>query len=216
MSSLKCNACGLVNFASAEVCKRCATPFAGHAAAASAPKDLSGTQRAAGSSYSGRAPKPILLKPETINGMGVDMRDYRRLSDDTYLVTRCVTILWVPIIPLSVWVVRPVDRELSFLTTSESFNYELLEDRSLDLQSVLRLYGLFLLWVALAAGPFLLSLLLLERERAVEFRPGKFAPILLLLSMPWCIGFVMWLKRRRDRLYTLVNKSPVARALGVR
>jgi hypothetical protein len=218
MPSPKCKSCGLVNFASAQVCKRCATPLGEHEAPADTRKAPSRTQRAAPAPKGGTAPGPILLKPETINGMGVDIRDYRKLSEDTYMVTRCVTILFVPLIPISVWVIRPINRELSYLTAAEFHNFELLEDRPLDLVSVLRLYGLFLLWVALAFGPFALSLLLMEHDRGRygEHPPGALSGIFFLLSMPWCIGFIMWLKRRRDRLYTLVNKSPVARALGVR
>lgn len=214
MSSLRCSACGLVNFASAEVCKRCATPLTGHAAAGGGTKAPSHTHGAAAASKGGTAPVPVLLQPETINGIGVDIRDHRKLSDETYLVTRCVTFLWVPLIPLSVWVIRPINRELSFLTTSETHNFERLEDRDLDLESVLRLYGLFLLWVALSAGPFLLSLMLMIGDRTPENRPGYFVGVIFLLSIPWSLGFPLWLKRRRDRLYKLVNKSIVARALG--
>jgi hypothetical protein len=216
--SPKCKTCGLVNFASAQVCQRCSTPLAEHEATGDDKKEPPRTQRAAVAPQGDTAPASILLKPETINGMGVDLRDYRKLSDDTYQVTRCFTLLWVPLIPISVWVVRPVSRELSYLTAAEFHNFELLEDRPLDLVSVLRVYGLFLLWVALAFGPFLLALLLMDHDRGRygEHQPGGFSVTLFLLAMPWCIGFIMWLKRRRDRLYTLVNKSPVARALGVR
>lgn len=217
MSSLKCKSCGLVNFASAEVCKRCSTPLAAHEASADMKQAQPRPQRAAVAPQSAPAPTSILLKPETINGMGVDLRDYRKLSDDTYQVTRCFTFLWVPLVPISVWVVRPLNRELSFLTTAEFHNFELVEDRPLDLKSVLRLYGLFLLWVALAFGPFLLALLLMDHDRGRygEHQPGGFSVTLFLLAMPWCIGFIMWLKRRRDKKYPLVNKSVVARALGV-
>jgi hypothetical protein len=225
MPNLKCKACGLVNFASAQTCKRCETPLleqsaptsvesAPHVSQAGAPKDGADFSR-------------ILPKPETFNGIGVDLRGYRQLSADTYQVTRFFTILYIPLIPISTWVIRPLTRELSALTTSEKFSFELLEDKGLELNDVLRVYGGFLLWVVLAFGPFALGLMLLSRhevERDIYGEPlpmnitaGKIInSILFMLTMPWSFGLLIWLKRRRDRIYTLTKKSWFARMLGVR
>lgn len=227
MPNPKCKACGLVNFASAQTCKRCETPLLDESAAqqpkiesarpvsqASAPKVSADYDR-------------ILLKPRIINGMGVDLLDYRQLSADTYQVTRCFTFFYIPLIPISTWVIRPLNRELSTFTTSETFNFELLEDKGLELKAVLRLYGNFLLWGALAFGPFFLLLMLMSGERverdangervAVELSTAKLIQgILFMLSMPWCFGLLIWLKRRRDKIYTLTKRSLFARLLGVR
>jgi hypothetical protein len=216
MSSLKCKSCGLVNFASAQVCKRCDAPLAEGAAPVDAKTAPPRPQRAATASKGAPSAPPVLLKPQTINGMGVALRDYRKLSDDTYIVTRCVTLLYVPLIPLSLWVIRPLNRELSFLTTSERFNFEFIEDRDLDWNSVLRLYGFFLLWVAISAGPFLLFLLLMRGDGTPEYRPGIFVGVMFMLSMPWAFAFPLWLKGRRDKLYPLAKRGIVARLLGVR
>jgi hypothetical protein len=219
MSSLRCKSCGLVNFASAQVCKRCAVPLAEGAVPVdtkTAPPRKQSAVTASKGGAAAAAPAPVLLKPHTINGMGVALRDYRKLSDDTYVVTRCVTLLYVPLIPLSLWVIRPVNRELSFLTTSERFNFELVEDRDLDWNSVLRLYGFFLLWVAISAGPFLLLLLLMRGDGTPEHRPGIFVGVMFMLSIPWSFAFPLWLKGRRDKLYPLTKRGIIARLLGVR
>jgi hypothetical protein len=216
MSSTKCRNCGLVNFASAQVCKRCATPLAEGAAPVDAKTAPPRTHRAATAPKGAPAEPPVLLKPYTINGMGVALRDYRKLSDDTYVVTRCVTLLYVPLIPLSLWVIRPLNRELSFLTTKERFNFEFVEERDLDWNSVLRLYGFFLLWVVISAGPFLLFLMLMRGDGTREYRPGIFVGVMFMLSIPWSFAFPLWLKGRRDKLYPLAKRGIVARLLGVR
>jgi hypothetical protein len=169
----------------------------------------------------------ILLKPETFNGIGVDLRGYRQLSADTYQVSRFFTLLYIPLIPISTWVIRPLNRELSTFTTGERFNFELLEDKGLELNAVLRVYGSFLLWGVLAFGPFALAMMLMSGKKvetdvngesvAVEITTAKIIQIsLFMLTIPWCFGLIIWLKRRRDRIYTLTKKSLFARMLGVR
>lgn len=225
MPNPKCNACGLVNFASAQTCKRCEASLLEQ----SATEMHTGQSARAGNQAS--APKAgvdtgrILLKPQTVNGSGIDLLGYRQLSADTYQVTRCFTLMHIPLIPISTWVIRPLNRELSTFTTRETFNFELLEDKGLIVEDVLRMYGGFLLWGVLAFGPFALSLMLLSGERVVrdesgEIVAGQTGKIILLisflLSMPWCIGLLMWLKRRRDKIYPLTKRNWFARMLGVR
>ena len=225
MPNQKCPACGLVNFASAQTCKRCEKPLVEQSATPdveSAPPD-----------NQARAPKGsvdcsrILLKPETINGMGVAMLGYRQLSADTYQVTRFFTFLFIPLIPISTWVIRPLNRESSTFSTSERFNFELLEDKGLELSAVLRVYGSFLLWVVLAFGPFALAMMLMSGKKLETDVNGESVPVeittakiiqmvLFMLTMPWCFGLIIWLKRRRDRIYTLTKKSVFARMLGAR
>lgn len=227
MPNLKCPACGLVNFASAETCKRCEKPL--FEQSATEPPQV-GNIESARSFSQASAPKTsadhgrILLKPVTINGTGVDLLGYRQLSADTYQVTRCFTFIHIPLIPISTWVIRPLNRELSTFTASETFNFELLEDKGLVVEDALRVYGSFLLWGVLAFGPFALSLLLMSGNKAeppsngvIEVTAFKIIQgILFMLTIPWCIGLILWRKRRRDKIYTLTKKNWVARLLGVR
>jgi hypothetical protein len=227
MLNPKCQACGLVNFASAETCKRCEASLFEQQSTTQQPKVGSPLHSQASAPKASAAPGRILLKPVTINGTGVDLMGYRQLTADTYQVTRCITLLNIPLIPISTWVIRPINRELSTLTTRETFNFEVLEDKGLIVEDVLCMYGSFLLWGVLAFGPFALSLMLLsgdvvERDvygERVAGGPSTFKLIqliLFLLSMPWCIGLLIWLKRRRDKIYTLTKKNWFARLLGVR
>ena len=227
MPNPKCPACGLVNFASAEICKRCETPLLEQSVAE--PPQV-GKIESARSFSQASAPRAsvdhgrILLKPVTINGTGVDLLGYRQLSPDTYQVTRCFTFIHVPLIPISTWVIRPLNRELSTFTTSETFNFELLEDKGLLVEDVLRLYGSFLLWGVLAFGPFALLLMLMSGEKVespsngvIEVTTFKIIQgILFMLTIPWCFGLLIWRKRRRDKIYTPTKKSWFARLLGVR
>jgi hypothetical protein len=227
MPNIKCQACGLTNFTSAQTCKRCQEPLLGQSATETRAEESARPRSQARVPKTGVDYSRILLKPETINGMGVDLLGYRQLSADTYQVTRCFTLLWIPLIPISTWVIRPLNRELSTFTASERFNFELIEDKGLIVEDVLRLYGSFLLWGTLAFGPFALSLLLLNAEKVerdvmgdiVSQGPSTFKTIkliLFLLSMPWCIGLILWLKSRRDKIYPLTKKSWFARVLGAR
>ncbi len=230
MPNPKCQACGLVNFASAQICKRCERPL--FEQSATEPPQV-GKIEAARPRSQPSEPKPgadfgrILLKPQTINGSGIDLLGYRQLSADTYQVTRCFTLCHIPLFPISTWVIRPLNRELSTFTTRETFNFELLEDKGLVVEDVLRMYGGFLLWGVLAFAPFALSLMLLSGEEVERDQMGEIVArgpstvkliklILFLLSMPWCIGLLIWLKRRRDKIYTLTKKNWFARLLGVR
>jgi hypothetical protein len=225
MPNQKCPSCGLVNFASAQTCKRCEKPLFEQSATPGVESAPHGGQA--------RAPKGsvdfsrILLKPETFNGIGVDLRGYRQLSADTYQVTRFFTILYIPLIPISTWVIRPLNLETSTFSTSERFNFELLEDKGLELSDVLRVYGSFLLWVAVAFGPFALAMLLMSGKKfetdingerlPVEITAGKIIQLsLFMLTMPWCFGVFIWLKRRRDKIYDLTKKSKFAPMVGVR
>lgn len=223
MPNQKCPACGLVNFASAQTCKRCEKPLFEQSATPGVESAPPGSQA--------RAPKGsvdcsrILLKPETINGMGVAMLGYRQLSADTYQVTRFFTFLFIPLIPISTWVIRPLNRET--FATSERFNFEVLEDKGLELNDVLRVYGSFLFWLVLAFGPFALSMMLMSGKKLETDVNGESVPVeitafkiiqisLFMLTIPWCFGLIIWLKRRRDKIYTLTKKSLFARMLGVR
>jgi hypothetical protein len=225
MPNQKCPACGLVNFTSTQTCKRCEKPLVEQSEAPSVESAPHGSQA--------RAPKGnadynrILLKPETFNGIGVDLLGYKQLSADTYQVTRFFTFLFIPLIPISTWVIRPLNLETSTLATSERFNFELLEDKGLELSAVLRVYGSFLLWGVLAFGPFVLSLMLMSGQRVERDINGESVPVeittakiiqmvLFMLTIPWCFGLIIWLKRRQDRIYSLTKKSVFGRMLGAR
>lgn len=231
MPNPKCKTCGLVNFASAETCKRCEAPLSEQSAIE--PSTVERIESARPVSQASSAPKKsadfgrILLKPETINGTGIDLLGYKQLSADTYQVTRCFTLIHIPLIPISTWVIRPVNRELSTFTTSERFNFELVEDKGLIVEDVLRMYGSFLLWGVLAFGPFALILMLMSGEKVERDQMGDIVGggpsafkliklILFVLSMPWCFGLLIWLKRRRDKIYPLAKRNWFARLLGVR
>ena len=49
----------------------------------------------------------ILLKPYSVNGTGIRLIDYLRVSADTYEATRWLTFFFVPLIPIGTWLIRP-------------------------------------------------------------------------------------------------------------
>lgn len=206
MPRSKCRKCGLINFASAQACKRCGVPMQEPATAFSSHHE-SGWQNGDANTWQGRTSGGrIMLKPRTLNGVGVDLRAYKQLSPGIYQVTRCFTFIGIPVLPINNWVIRPLSFETGVLQLSERHSFELLDQQSLDLESLIRLYGSFIFWITIATAPFALLLSYMSSHRLDSIddpnRPGLLTGIFFLLSVPWCVGIIIWLKRRRDRIFT--------------
>jgi hypothetical protein len=126
----------------------------------------------------------------SFNGCGVMLLDYRAVEDGNYEATRWVTIFGFPLIPLSVWKIRP--RRYSHDARGERQSFNLLEKRRLTLNRCLRPY----LFLALGALPFILARYLMEsvvyflkRTLGTGFAVG-FVILLIILALVW-IGFIM-------------------------
>jgi len=49
----------------------------------------------------------LILKPYSVNGIGIRLLDYQRVSADTYEVTRWLTLFFVPVLPLGTLLIKP-------------------------------------------------------------------------------------------------------------
>jgi hypothetical protein len=82
----------------------------------------------------------------TFNGCGTTLLDYRGLPDGTFQATRWVTIFFLPIIPLSAYLIEPESQEHSY--GQETSRFTIVSKTSISIARVLRTYGL--VFIALA------------------------------------------------------------------
>jgi hypothetical protein len=138
----------------------------------------------------------------SFNGCGVMMLDYRPVEDGNYEATRWVTVFGFPIIPLSVWKIRP--RRYSQDIRGERQSFDLLDKRRITVDRFFRPY----LFLALGALPFILAYHFADL-RPVIYGIGRalgtwvavgFMIVLIILVLAW-IGFIMTRFHNADKAY---------------
>ncbi|HEV8237379.1 MAG TPA: hypothetical protein VGP84_22360, partial [Gemmatimonadaceae bacterium] len=80
----------------------------------------------------------LWLKPYSVNGTGIRLLDYQRVSADTYEATRWLTILFIPILPIGTLLIKPGTAE--GIGTMMQYSFQLLGKRPLQWKRVLRMY----------------------------------------------------------------------------
>lgn len=132
----------------------------------------------------------IFLKPYSVNGTGIRLLDYLRVSADTYEVTRWLTVLFVPLLPIGALLIRPGVTENLGLSIQSSF--EIIEKRPMRWKRVWRMYGMTLL----AALPFTLC--------AIFETPGEnsyFWLALVIFSAIWAIAVLVYAQSSSRGVY---------------
>src|SRR5215207_8048786 len=143
MKTVTCPACQTVN-ENAEpdsACRSCGQPLA----AALLEQSIADLRAATEKLGAMTAPRKSFY---TFNGFGTTLLDYRRGDGDdgTYEATRWVTAMFVPLVPLGDYVVRPQEEERSY--GRESYRFEIVSRKSLSWGRVARTYLLALVGVA--------------------------------------------------------------------
>lgn len=138
----------------------------------------------------------------SFNGCGVMMLDYRPVEDGNYEATRWVTVFGFPIMPLSIWKIRP--RRYSQDIRGERQSFDLLDKRRVTADRFFRPY----LFLALGALPFLLAYYFgdlrpvvygISRALGAWVAVG-FIFVLIILVLAW-IGFIMTRFHNADKAY---------------
>jgi len=133
----------------------------------------------------------LILKPYSVNGIGIRLLDYQRVSADTYEVTRWLTLFFVPVLPLGTLLIKPGSVE--GVGTSMQYSFQYLGKRPTRWARVFRLYGFTLL----AALP-ITAFALLEK-------PGSDNPnmsvALVILSVLWAVGILWYGQRGAHTVY---------------
>jgi len=138
----------------------------------------------------------------SLYGTGISLLGYERQKDDTYLVTRWITVLFFPLMPLSSWIIRPL--ESRFLNVGaamgESHTFTIVRRAPLTAVTILRTYAyaLTLAVVALlpAAGLFGAGII-----QTLKKTHNTICVLLFLVAVVWPVVVLGWLNKRINRIY---------------
>jgi len=128
----------------------------------------------------------LFLKPYSVNGTGIRLLDYRRVSDDSYEATRWLTILFIPILPIGTLLIRPGTAE--GIATMMRYPFQLLGKRPMSWRRVWRMYAIDLI----AAVPVALC--------AWFETPGEMTDLWLtifIFSVLWAVAVLAFTQRGR-------------------
>ncbi|HKW12616.1 MAG TPA: hypothetical protein VJO33_19665 [Gemmatimonadaceae bacterium] len=141
----------------------------------------------------------VFLKPYSVNGTGIRLLDYQRVSADSYEATRWFTFFFIPLIPIGTWLIRPGTQE--GIATSMKYNFQILGNRPLKWKRVGRLW-LFNIVAALPVTAF-----------ALLEKPGSDNPnmgfALLMLSVLWMFGALWYGQRKTEQPYHAPATQPM-------
>ena len=140
----------------------------------------------------------ILLKPYSVNGTGIRLIDYLRVSTDTYEATRWLTFFFVPLIPIGTWLIRPGTSEGQGL--GMSYNFQILDKRPLRWNRVGRMW----LFNLLAALPVTLC--------GIFETPGENTNLwftLLIFSVLWAFAVLIYAQRGGGKFYRSPEAQPM-------
>jgi len=189
MASIKCISCGLVNFATASSCKRCGNEIS---------IGLSQSNKPSIKIDKGNSPvrantrHRFLLPSYSLNGCGILMYGHKQLSSDTFEVTRWITLCTIPLIPLSTWEILPLRTDDGLLPLSTKYTFEIIDHRPLNIEHILRVYG-----VTLVA---MLPILIL-----VKLKNGKpaniFDIIQFFLTAGWGFAISVIAHRKHEKMF---------------
>jgi cytochrome bd-type quinol oxidase subunit 2 len=139
----------------------------------------------------------LFLKPYSVNGTGIRLLDYRRVSEDTYEATRWLTILFIPILPIGTLLIRPGTAE--GVATMMRYSFQLLGKRPLNWRRVWRMYAIDLI----AVLPVALC--------AWFETPGEVTDLwitMFIFSILWGVGVLAFTQHRRP-VYTAAATQPM-------
>ncbi|MEO6390903.1 MAG: hypothetical protein ABIP75_03565 [Pyrinomonadaceae bacterium] len=113
----------------------------------------------------------------TFNGCGTTLIDYRELSDGIWTATRWVTIIGLPIIPLSEYVIKPFHSA----TDSNAHRFEIIRTERPSIVRILMTYALAV------SGPLPLILGFLNQSWVNRTLGGPKAALAMFLCFGWFI-----------------------------
>lgn len=140
----------------------------------------------------------ILLKPYSVNGTGIRLLDYLRVSADTYEATRWLTLFFIPLIPIGTWIIRPGTAE--GVGTGTHYNFQILGKRPLRWNRIGRL------WLINIAAVLPITLCFIFQT------PGENANLwftLFVFSIVWMMAALIYGQRGGRQLYHAPAAQPL-------
>jgi hypothetical protein len=150
------------------------------------------------------------MQTSSRNGFGTRLLFHQPAGDGQFEATVWVTALYVPILPLSTWLIRPQGMQEAGIPggTSTTHFVEFVERRRMSPLRVLAMYFWVALTVAAMWAPMILFFVVLSHNEGME---KTWAGALILLPVIWAVALWIWLDYRRDRLYkSALEQSAIA------
>lgn len=144
-------------------------------------------------------PPRVWLKPYSVNGTGIRLLDYRQVSADVYEATRWVTFFFVPLIPISTWLIRPGTAEGH--GTGVEYQFQIVGSRPMRVDAIVRKYA-----ITVAALIPLVLLLWLKPEQGL---PPSIQLTITLGAVAWCFGLLFFSARSGSHLYSAPATQPL-------
>jgi hypothetical protein len=204
--TVSCPECSFTNPFESSTCRQCGTQLPEHNANSSEDveaklRELANKVKALTEEFQ---EKLTPVKTTSCNGCGVMLLDYRPAGEGNVEATRWITVFGLPIIPLSVWKIRP--RKYSQDARGEKQIFDLLGKRCITPERAFRPYAI----VLGGALPFVLAYYFADLRPVVYFLSRHlgswvavgFIVILIILTLAW-VGFVLTRFHNADKAYKL-------------
>lgn len=141
------------------------------------------------------------MQTSSRNGFGTKLLFHRAVGRGLFEATVWVTAFYVPLFPLSTWLVRPQGMKQESISggTSSTYYVEFLERRRTSLPRLIAMY--FSVAGALVAmwGPMIVGAAIISDNP--ELRKTWSGGLMFLLPLIWAIAMWLVMDYRRDRLY---------------
>ena len=135
----------------------------------------------------------------SFNGFGTMLLDYRALPDGNYEAVRWVTALWLPLVPLAAYRIRPLEQERTY--GRETSKFRVLEKTSLSASRIVRTYAL----AAAALLPPVLGVVYADEiNRAVR---GLWALGLMVLMAVWAGSIIFFKIPNQGKAYKAKDRA---------
>ena len=144
-------------------------------------------------------PKRLWLKPYSVNGTGIRLRDYRATGAGVYEATRWLTLFFIPLLPISTWLIRPGTAEGSGLGVE--YQFQIIGSRPLRLAAVVRTYAR-----TIAAIIPLALLIWLDPAHGTAV---WFETTVVIAACVWSFALIFFGERSGRRLYTAPATQPL-------
>lgn len=120
------------------------------------------------------------------------MLGHKKLSPDTFEITRWITLCTIPLIPLSTWEILPLRTDDGLLPMSTKYTFEIIDHRPLSIEHILRVYGVTLI--------AMLPILILVKLK--NGKPGNiFDMIQFFLTAGWGFAIAIIAHRKHEKMF---------------
>jgi hypothetical protein len=191
--TIACPACGFVNQRSAGACAKC-----GESLVAARIQQISDEIKKISEKFQkvdGRG--PVF---NSFNGFGTTLLDYRSHGDGTYQATRWIVALFLPLVPLSTYVIQPDVQDRSH--GREVSKFTILGKLPLSAGRVVRTYMLAVVGLSPVVVGFYFS------NTINHTLGGPLAFVAMIACVVWAIYIVFFKLKNEGKAYSSAKAAP--------